>query len=227
VSLRDRLSRRVVPRTLVALSTIRWPGKVTAAIRRALGGRGRIELFVAFDDPESAVALLGLAQRVAHRRVRLAVEPVVARGIPDDPATEDKRRYAIVDARRLARRAGLELSRGEPVTAQATAFLASWAAAAPDAPRRVAFCVAAMRELWLSSDGPIHRKRFAGLWQEHVGGEPPADDGPGARSAERRMRRRRLYDTPVAVVHGEWFFAHERLAQIEHRLDDLGWKAAA
>jgi hypothetical protein len=28
------------------------------------------------------------------------------------------------------------------------------------------------------------------------------------------------------VVHGQWFFAHERLAQIEHRLDELGWAAA-
>jgi 2-hydroxychromene-2-carboxylate isomerase len=60
-----------------------------------------------------------------------------------------------------------------------------------------------------------------------VGDEPPGDGAADATTAERRMRRRRLYDTPVAVVHGEWFFAHERLAQIEHRLDDLGWKAAA
>ncbi len=227
MSLRDRLSRRVVPRTLVALSTIRWPGKVTAAIRRALGGRGRIELFVAFDDPESAVALLGLAQRVAHRRVRLVVEPVVARGIPDDPAAEDKRRYAVVDARRLARRAGLELSRTEPVDPGSTAFLAAWAAAAPDGDRRLAFCTAAMRELWFASDGPVSPEVYAPLWRDLVGDEPPGDGAADATTAERRMRRRRLYDTPVAVVHGEWFFAHERLAQIEHRLDDLGWKAAA
>ena len=40
------------------------------------------------------------------------------------------------------------------------------------------------------------------------------------------MRRRRLYDTPAAVVGGQWFFAHERLAQIGHRLDELGWRAA-
>jgi hypothetical protein len=37
------------------------------------------------------------------------------------------------------------------------------------------------------------------------------------------MKRRRLYDTPVAVFAGQWFFAHERLPQIEYALDELGW----
>jgi len=26
-------------------------------------------------------------------------------------------------------------------------------------------------------------------------------------------------------VHGRWFFAHDRPAQIEQRLNDLGWTA--
>jgi len=30
-------------------------------------------------------------------------------------------------------------------------------------------------------------------------------------------------DTPAAWVHGQWFFAHDRLVQIGERLDDLGW----
>ena len=33
------------------------------------------------------------------------------------------------------------------------------------------------------------------------------------------------YDTPAAWVHGQWFFAHDRSAQIGARLDDLGWTA--
>lgn len=45
--------------------------------------------------------------------------------------------------------------------------------------------------------------------------------------SERSFRLRRLYDTPVAVVHGRWYFAHERLEQIAQRLDDLGWTDAA
>jgi 2-hydroxychromene-2-carboxylate isomerase len=186
-----------------------------------------VELFVAFDDPYSAVALLGLAERLAHRSADLAVEPVVARGIPGDPAVQAKREYAVVDARRLALRDGLAQSRREPLPAEATAFLARWATAAPQGPKRTAFCVAAMRELWFTSVGEVAREPFAALWREHVGGTPPDGDGDGALPGERRMRRRRLYDTPVAVVAGQWFFAHERLAQIEHRLDELGWSAAA
>jgi 2-hydroxychromene-2-carboxylate isomerase len=186
-----------------------------------------VRLFVAFDDPYSALAVLGLAERVAERRVRLLVEPVVERGIPDDPAVSDKRRYAVTDSRRLARRLGIELSRSEPVPAEATAFLAAWAASVPSAPRRAAFCVAAMRHLWFESEGPVSPEPYAALWHEHVGGSPPTAGNELAATSESGMRRRGLYDTPVAVVHGQWFFAHERLDQIEHRLDELGWQASA
>jgi 2-hydroxychromene-2-carboxylate isomerase len=225
VSARDRIRRRVMPRAIVALSTVRMPGRVAAGARRALGGSAAVRLYVAFDDPYSAVAVLGLDERVAGRRARLLVEPVVERGIPGDPAVERKREYAVLDSRRLARRAARELSRSEPVPAESTAFLADWAAAIPQGPRRTAFCVAAMRLLWFESDGPVATTRFESLWHEHTDGEPPAAPG-GTRRGEREMRRRRLYDTPVAVVHGQWFFAHERLSQIEHRLDELGWAAA-
>jgi 2-hydroxychromene-2-carboxylate isomerase len=227
MSVRDRLQRRAIPRAIVALSTVRWPGRTTATVRRALGGSATVSLFVAFDDPCSAVAVLGVSDRVAHRRARLLVEPVVARGIPGDPAVADKRRYAVTDARRLACRAGLELSRTEPLAAEQTAFLAAWAASVPAGQKRAAFCVAAMRQLWFESDGPVPREHYAALWHEHAGAGPPADDGNGSGRSEGAMRRRRLYDTPVAVVHGQWFFAHERLDQIEHRLDELGWRASA
>lgn len=227
MSLRDRLKRRLVPRAVVALSTVRWPARALAAVRRALGRDAAVRLYVAFDDPYSAVAVLGLVDRLEGRRARLLVEPVVARGIPGDPAVGAKRRYAVIDARRLARRAGLALARSGPLGAEETAFLAGWTGAIPHGPRRVAFCAAALRHLWLSSDGPVEREPYAALWREHAGGDPPPDGAPGARRGERGMRLRRLYDTPVAVVHGQWFFAHERLAQIEHRLDELGWRAAS
>ena len=226
MTLRDRLQRRVIPRLVVRLSTIRWPGRAIAAVRRAFGGSGRVRLYLAFDDPYGAVALLGLVERMGGRRVKLLVEPVVERGIADDPAVEAKRRYAVADARRLGRRAGRELRRGEPVPADETAFLAQWAAAAPQGPRRVAFCAAALTQLWYSSAGDVTPDAYADLWAAHVGGDLPADGAGGVASAERRMRRRGLYDTPIAVVHGEWFFAHERLTAIEHRLDELGWVAA-
>ena len=226
MSPRDRIARRLVPRLIVKISTVRAPRRAAARVRRLLGGAARVELFVAFDDASSAVALLGLADRTTRRRADLVVEPVVQRGIPGDPAAEAKRSHALVDARRLARRDGVTLSRSGPLPAEATAFLAAWAASAPRGPVRTAFCVAAMRRLWCESDGPVEPTQFADLYREHVGSEPPEGAGDAAAS-ERRMRRRRLYDTPVAVVHGQWFFAHERLPQIEHRLDELGWVATA
>jgi 2-hydroxychromene-2-carboxylate isomerase len=224
MSVRDRLTRRVMPRLVVALSTVRRPRRLAASVRRAFGGRGRVDLYVAFDDAQSAVALAGLLERVAARRVDLRVRAVVERGIRDDPAAEAKRRYAVADARRLARRDGLELTRAEPVAAADAAFLAEWAGVAPGEAERTAFAAAAMRQLWFGSDGStVEREPYAELWREHVGGEPPSGGAASATGAEKLMRRRRLYDTPVAVVHGQWFFAHERLPQIEHRLDELGW----
>jgi 2-hydroxychromene-2-carboxylate isomerase len=219
------LTRRVLPRAVVALSQVSWPSRLGAAVRRRLGRRGRVELFFAFDDPCSAVAVIDLAARTAGRDVRLLLKPVVSRGIADDPATEQKRRYAIVDARRLARRGGRVLTRREPLRPDATAFLAAWAAATPQGATLTSFCVEALRSLWFASDGPVRQGDYATLWRERFGGEPP-DGAGGVRRNERLMRRRRPYDTPAACVHGEWFFAHDRLVQIGDRLDGLGWTAA-
>jgi hypothetical protein len=224
VTIRDRIQRRVMPRLIVRLSRVRWHRRAAAALRRGLGGRGTVRLFLAFDDASSAIAMLGLTDRLAGRRVRLLVEPVVRRGIPGDPAEPDKRRYAVVDARRLARRGGLELSRSEPVPAAEAAFLAEWATALPAGPDRNGFCVDAMRLLWLDSDGALPVDDLEALWSRRSAALPPAANGvlPG----ERQMKRRRLYDTPVAVVHGRWYFAHERLDQIGEWLDELGWTAS-
>ena len=227
LALGERLQRRVLPRTLVALSSVDTPQRYAAALRRTLGGSGQVRLYVAFDDPQSAVALLGLRDRVAARKVKLFVEPVVERGIAGDPAVEAKRRHAVIDAARLAERDGLELARDEPLEAEAAAFLAGWAASIPDPWTRASFSAAAIRRLWLESDRPVSPEDYAGLWRELVGGEPPDQAAEQVGRAERRMRRRGLYDTPIAVVHGQWFFAHERLAQIGERLDALGWEASA
>ena len=220
------LTRRVLPRAVVALSQISWPSRLGAAVRRRLGRRGRLELFFAFDDACSAVAVIDLAARVAGRDVELILKPVVSRGIPGDPAVEQKRRYAIVDARRLARRAGLSLSRGEPLTPDSTAFLAAWAAGAPPGPALTSFCVEALRHLWFATDGAVREADYATLWRERFGGEPPAS-ADAVRRNERLMRRRKPYDTPAAWVHGQWYFAHDRLVQIGERLDSLGWTASS
>jgi 2-hydroxychromene-2-carboxylate isomerase len=224
----EALTRRVLPRTVVALSQVDWPARLGAAVRRRLGRRGRVELFFAFDDPCSAVAVIDLAARVAARDVQLVLKPVVARGIDGDPAVHEKRSYALVDARRLARRAGLVLSRSDPVTAEATSFLAEWAAAGPQGPALTGFCIDALERLWFATDGPVPEADYADLWRKQFRDDPPIAAGAnGVRRNERLMRRRRPYDTPAAWVYGQWFFAHDRLVQIGDRLERLGWRAAS
>lgn len=224
--IRDRLRRRVIPSTVVRLARVEAPARLRARVRRALGRPGRVELFFAFDDPCSAVAVLDLAERLAGRRVALDLVPVVERGIPGDPAEEAKRRYALLDAQRLARRSGRELARRAPLEARATAFLARWVAAAPPSPELQAFVLAAFEDLWLAG-GAVDEARHAALWEEHLGAPPPEQGARALARAERRMAARGPYATPAAVVQGRWFFAHDRPVQIGEWLDRLGWRAAA
>ncbi len=156
----------------------------------------------------------------------LLLRPVVRRGIPGDPAVEQKRRYAIDDARRLARRLGLGLSRNEPLAAEQTAFLAEWVARGPQGPALQRFCLGAVGDLWLTGGGTLERAELEALWRECLGRAPvAAHEGEAAvHRNERLMKRRRPYDVPAAWVHGQWFFAHDRPAQISERLDELGWR---
>lgn len=219
----DLLARRVLPRAVVGLSRRDARGRLSAAARRRLGRRGRVELFFAFDDAASALALLDLVDRLAGRPVTLALEPVVRRGIPDDPAVDRKRRHAIADVRRRAPRLlGAPLARTEPLAPEDTAFLAEWVATA--GPEGLPFAAAAMRRLWFETDAPPSRHEYRALWRSVVGSEPPGNAAAAVRRAERLMRRRRPYDTPAAWIHGQWFFAQDRLPQIAARLDDLGWR---
>src|SRR4051794_37899674 len=195
--MRERLTRRVLPRVVVALSQVDWPARTGARVRRLAGRRGSVELFFAFDDPSSAVAVIELARRVSGRDVRLLLKPVVARGIEGDPAVELKRRYAIVDARRLARRAGLKLVRTAPVKEADTAFLAEWVAATEPGPALTSFTLEALTEIWFKPSPPPSPAQFAPLWRERFGHEPP----PTARAVETNeqlMHRRKPYDTPAA-----------------------------
>jgi len=227
VTVGDRLRRRVIPRAVVMQSRVNWPARTGASLRRGFGQAGCVELYFAFDDPESAVALVELVRRVERRDVTLRLLPVVERGIPGDPAVERKRSYAVVDARRLAARYGLTLSRAEPLDPELVAPIAEWVSATPQTPPLIDFCEAAMRELWFRGDGPVPLNELAGAWRDCFGEDPPLAPGrEPVRQNERAMRRRGPYDTPAAWVHGQWFFAHERLDQIEHRLDELGWRAA-
>lgn len=223
-SLKDRLERRILPRLVIAISRVTLPARLSARARRRRGLPGEVELFFAFDDPCSAIALLELHERLASRDVAIVLRPVIERGIPGDPAVAQKRIHAIVDARRLARRSGLEIVRGEPLGAEECRFLAEWVAGSPPSPARERFAVAAMRLLWLDGSGVLARGPFEALWREHLG-SAPTQDAAAVLANERKMSRRGPYDVPAAWIAGRWFFAQDRLLQIGEWLDELGWRA--
>lgn len=220
----DTLARRTLPRALVATSQVTLPARLGANARRRSGRCGRVELFIAFDDPCSAVAAIDLSVRLAGRATEIVPLAVLERGIEGDPAVEQKREYAVTDARRLARRAGLTLAREAPIPAADTAFLAEWVAAVEPGPASLAFTVAALRHLWFEDDGPIERNVLLDLWREHVGSEPRRDRA-AVRATEKQMARRGPYETPAAWIAGRWYFAHDRPVQICEWLDELGWES--
>jgi 2-hydroxychromene-2-carboxylate isomerase len=222
----EHLTRRTLPRALALSSQVTLPARVGAASRRRAGRVGRLELYFAFDDPCSAVAVPDLIARLKERRVRPVLMPVVRRGMADDPAVEDKRTYSVIDARRLARVNGLELRRSEPPDPAATAFLAHWAAGAPASPGLTGFCCDALNQLWFESAGAIQRAVYEQLYMDHLGFSPPPTrngESEPVRACEARMSRRGMYETPAAWVSGRWYFAHDRPQQICEWLDQLGW----
>ena len=223
----ELLRRRLVPSAVIAASRITLPARLEAAGLRRSGRRASVELFFAFDDPCSAVAVIDLTQRIQGRAVDLVMMPVLRRGIPRDPAAGLKRAYAIVDAGRLARRLGMKLARSEPLRPESTAFLAEWVAAhrAPS-PGLSSFCARAMRHIWFESDGQPSRAALEEIWRDELGTAPPAGSQAAAvRWDEARMARRGPYETPAAWVAGRWYFAHDRAGAIVEYLDLLGWEA--
>jgi 2-hydroxychromene-2-carboxylate isomerase len=223
--MRDYIQKVLMPRLLVAWFATRWPGQLWAWILRRLGGRAQVELYFAFDDPYSVVAL-PLLDLVARRRTELVLYPIVDRGIPDDPALARRRRFAIQDSQRLLRRRGLVLRRADPLLPNDTAFLAAWAESLRGQPVMPVFVAAVLTRLWLNSDGPVKAADFASLFHEIAGHAPPvssADLAQALVSNHQRQLRKGHWESPAARVQGEWFFAHERIAQVEERLSYLGW----
>ena len=218
----DRIQKVWMPRLLVAWFATRWPGRVRARLLRRLGKRVRVELYFAFDDPYAAAAL-PLFDVAARRGAELVLYPLVDRGIDGDPALEQRRHYAVEDARRLLRRRGLVLRREGPLHADDAAFLAAWTESLRGTPAMERFAEAALKRLWLESSGSVRAADLAPLFREIAGREPPTEPASAARVADNRRRQLRKghWESPAARVQGEWFFAHERVAHIEERLAEL------
>jgi 2-hydroxychromene-2-carboxylate isomerase len=221
--LADSLARRTAPRALAASANFTLPARLAAASRRRRGARATLELYFAFDDPCSAVAVAELWPRLRTRALDVRMQPVIRRGIPGDPAVAHKRDYALLDARRLARRRlGLTLARQSILPAGETAFLAEWVAAGPQGPELAGFCSATLGRLWFEEARPVRREELAALWREWLGTQPVPDAG-AVRRCEARMARRGPYETPAVWTAGRWYFAQDRPTQICDWLDELGW----
>lgn len=223
--MRNYIQKVLMPRLLIAWFATRWPGQLWAALLRLLGLRAQVELYFAFDDPYSVVAL-PLLEVAARHRAELKLYPIVERGMVDDPALSQRRRFAIRDSQRLLQRRGLVLKRVEAVDPQATAFLADWTESLRGQPSMQAFAAATLTRLWLNSDGPVQEADFTALFREIAGHAPPnPSEDIRQRLAENHLRQLRKghWESPAARVQGEWFFAHERVPQIEERLTYLGW----
>ena len=221
--LKDTLTRRVGPRLLIASAGVKPAPKLAAKLLRNRGGSDQVELFFAFDDPLSAVALLDLSQRLGAYQSDLVALPVVDRGMVGDPAVEWKRNYAILDATRLAARTGIKFARQEKIAPQSVRYLAEWVSAREPHPSVTAFCVDAVRAIWVDGVDPTDQAHFVRIWDERVGVAAP---GPGTGRVvanEQRMAKRGPYDVPAAWVRGQWFFAHERGERLAETLNELGW----
>ena len=184
-SVSDVVTRRLLPRVVVKSSRADGLARLGASARHRLGRRGRVELYFAFDDPWSAVAVLDLAEQLRTRDVLLDLRPIVKRGIPGDPAVDLKRRYALDDARRLAARSGLALAATEPRDPRATGFLAEWVASGTQGPALTRFCVEAVRRLWFESDAAA---RPRGLRRALARADRGRSGSPGRRRASAPQR---------------------------------------
>ena len=223
MAVKDTLTRKTGPRLIIASAGVKARHKLAAAKLRRTGGREQVEVFFAFDDALSAVALIGLADRLSGRNVDLVVIPVVERGMDADPAVEWKRAHSVIDAARLAARDGITFTRADVIRPEATRYLAKWVSARQPHRTVTAFAVAAVRAIWVENIDPSQTEHFAALWDVTVGGTPP---GPGTHRLAKNqglMKKRGPYETPAAWVRGQWFFAHERLDRITETLDELGW----
>ncbi len=224
-ALTEFLRRAAAPRIVV--STSRWRGMQNsrAALRRMLGLPQTIELFFAFDDPYAAIGLPGLIKIADAHKAQLKLLPLITRGIDGDPAAQQRSAHAITDSHRLAQRDGRTLRRNAPVPAHDAAFLAAWTVAAGQHPQRNAFVAAALEKLWFGSDAPPVPENYAALYQAHIGAPAPVANASHEEQLtgnSKRLHQLGHWESPVARVGGEWFFAHERLQQIDARLSAMG-----
>ena len=193
--------------------------------RRRKGEPHRIEFFHQVDDPYShllAQALVTLEERYDVEVVTWLVEP------PEDwaaPARALLESYSLVDARRLAEKAGLHPSserRPEPeavvdVQEKLAATLPS--AEGPGSEATLEAAVALGRELW---GGESDGAKSSGSRRGRRRTQCEASVRAALRAGTARRAELGHYLGGTCFYGGEWTWGIDRLAYLEERLADLG-----
>lgn len=188
--------------------------------RQRRGEPHRIEFFHQVDDPYShllAQALVELQERYDVEVVTWLVEPLEDWAAPARALLES---YSLVDARRLAEKAGFHATSAEaPSRESVVSVQRQLAATAPEEPGSAATLEAAValgKSLW--------------------SGEPVAADEDATTDATLEAALRAGTERRAELGHylggtcfygGEWTWGIDRLAYLEERLADLGaWRSA-
>ena len=187
--------------------------------RRRKGEPHRIEFFHQVDDPYShllAQALVKLEERYEVEVVTWLVEP------PEDwaaPAPALLESYSLVDARRLAEKAGLHPTAAAPPSAERVLDVQQQLVATLETPEEAGgratleAVVALGRELWENESGGRRTQRAASVQAAlNAGTERRAELGH--------------YLGGTCFYGGEWTWGIDRLAYLEERLADLGARRA-
>ena len=185
--------------------------------RRRKGEPHRIEFFHQVDDPYShllAQALAKLQERYDVEVVTWLVEP------PEDwaaPARALLESYSLVDARRLATKAGFHPTSAEPPGRESVTSVQ----------RELAATLAASEEPGSTATLEAAVALGKGLWS---GESAAADEGTAAdamleavlRAGTERRAELGHYLGGTCFYGGEWTWGIDRLAYLEERLADLG-----
>ncbi len=223
----DYVGKALLPRTILKIDHIKMKNRMVPTLERALGLVGKVELYFAFDDPYAAIAVPKIFKMLTNRDVEPAFYPIVRRGIENDPDLDKRRAYAMEDARRLAASLGMEIIRKEAPTSEETAFVAAWAEAGREDGDEYFFIEKALSYIWKSNDA-INRENITEVYLDAFDQDPPDDFSvyeARVRKNEKRLVKKGHWESPAALVYGQWYFAHERLDQIAERLDYLGRRA--
>jgi len=223
IGVRDFARRVILPSAALWVLESKAQGAVRSRIAKLRGRDPRAELFVAFDDPYAPLALAAAAELASLYRIDFDVFPILKRGTAGDANLDRRRRYSVLDARRLARRRGIELAHDEPVDPARIEKLTYWveAARAHDCHRQLATAFAA--RLWAKKTLPDFGELYA-LYKQKVDAEPPRNlllARHRVRQNEARLVRRGHWDSSAMWLEGKLFMSYERREQMADYLREL------